>query len=66
MRDLAALSAPRCAGDVTKSTHSNLGVLQVCRIDDHWNVDVDRFFVTVWSECIMGSENPFDFGIDPV
>ena len=25
--------------DVTR-THTNLDVLQECRIDDHWNVDV--------------------------
>ena len=30
--------------DVTKSTHTDLDVLQEIRIDDHWNVDSNRFF----------------------
>ena len=28
--------------DVNRTTHTNLDVLQESRIDDHWNVDVDR------------------------
>ena len=28
--------------DVTRTTHTNLDVLQESRIDDHWDVDVDR------------------------
>ena len=28
--------------DVTRTTHTNLDVSQECRINDCWNVDVDR------------------------
>ena len=28
--------------DVTKSTHTDLDVMQVKRSDDHWNVDANR------------------------
>ena len=29
--------------DVTRTTHTNLEVFEESRIDDHWNVDVDRY-----------------------
>ena len=35
--------------DVTKTTHTNLDVLQECRIDDYWNVDVDRNLSDSWT-----------------
>ena len=28
--------------DVTRMTHTNLDLLRESRVDDHWNVDVDR------------------------
>ena len=31
--------------DVTRSTHSKLDVLQEGRVDDCWNIDVDRTFI---------------------
>ena len=34
--------------DVTR-THTNLDVLQECRIDDHWNVDVDWNLSDSWT-----------------
>ena len=33
--------------DVTRTTNTNLDVLQESRIDDYWNVDVNRKFVRV-------------------
>ena len=35
--------------DVTRTTHTNLDVLQEKRIDDFWNVDVDRNFSDSWT-----------------
>ena len=35
--------------DVTRTTHTKLYVLQESRIDDHWNVDVDRNLVESWT-----------------
>ena len=36
--------------DVTRTTHTNLDVLQDKRIDDCWNVDVDRSLSDSWTE----------------
>ena len=33
---------------VTRTTHTSLDVLQEGRIDDHWNVDVDRNLSDSW------------------
>ena len=35
--------------DVTKTPPTNLDVLQECRIDDYWNVDVDRNLSDSWT-----------------
>ena len=35
--------------DVTRTTHTKLYVLQESRIDDHWNVDVDRNSADSWT-----------------
>ena len=35
--------------DVTRATYTNLDVLQESRIDDDWNVDVDRSFSDSWT-----------------
>ena len=35
--------------DVTRTTHTNLDVLKESRIDDHWNVDVDRNLSGTWT-----------------
>ena len=37
--------------DTTRTTHSNLDVLQEKRIDDCWNVDVDQRLSDSWTEC---------------
>ena len=34
--------------DVTRSTHTNLNVMQEKRIDDHWNVHAKRSFSDSW------------------
>ena len=34
--------------DVTRSTHTDLDVLQEKRIDDHWNVDLNRSLSDSW------------------
>ena len=34
--------------DVTRSTHTNLDVLQENRVDDFWNVDADRSLSDSW------------------
>ena len=34
---------------VTRTTHTSLDVLQEGRIDDHWNVDVDRNLSDSWT-----------------
>ena len=35
--------------DVTRTTHAHLDVLQESRIDDYWNVDVDRNLSDSWT-----------------
>ena len=35
--------------DVTRTTHTNLKVLQEERINDYWNVDVDRNLSDSWT-----------------
>ena len=35
--------------DVTRTTHTNLDVFQESRVDDYWNVDVDRNLSDSWS-----------------
>ena len=35
--------------DVTRTTHTNLDVLQEKRIDDNWNVDVSRHLSDSWT-----------------
>ena len=35
--------------DVTRTTHTNLEVLQESHVDDSWNVDVDRNLSDAWT-----------------
>ena len=35
--------------DVTRATNTNLDVLQESRVDDYWNVDVDRSLSNSWT-----------------
>ena len=47
--------------DVTRTAHTNLDVLQETRIDDHWNVDVDRNLSDLWTgftKFTLLNENP--------
>ena len=39
--------------DVTRATCTNLDVLQESRIDDYWNVDVDRSLSNSWTGFTM-------------
>ena len=45
--------------DVTGTTHTNLEVLQQTRVDDCWNVDVDRNLSDSWTgftKCTLLNE----------
>ena len=35
--------------DVTRTTHTNLDVLQESRLEDYWNIDVDRNLSDSWT-----------------
>ena len=42
--------------DVTRSTHTDLDVLQEKRIDDNWNVDSNRSLSDSWKELTIRTE----------
>ena len=48
--------------DVTRSTHTNLDVMQEKRIDDYWNVDENRSLSDSWTRftkfTLLKDENP--------
>ena len=50
--------------DVTRSTHTNLDVMQERRIDDYWNVDENRSLSDSWTGftkfTLLNKEPPKD------
>ena len=39
--------------DVTRSTHTNVDVMQEKRINDYWNVDGDRTLSDLWTGFVI-------------
>ena len=47
--------------DVTRSTYTDLDVMQEKRVDDYWNVDLNRSLSDSWkgfTKCILLKEKP--------